>query len=68
MMHSDNSQAEINKAVSAVKKSVQLTPGTQSPKYSGHESGSYGEGGPSAGGPQSKAPGTGGGSNSSGGY
>jgi hypothetical protein len=43
-LSADNSQSEINKAVSAVKSSTDLNDANQSPKYSGHESASYGNG------------------------
>jgi hypothetical protein len=58
MLQGDPKEAAIKAAVEGVKRSVKLQGDNQSPKFSGHESAPYGEGGPSAGGPSSKGPGT----------
>lgn len=58
MLQGDPKDAAVKAAVESCKRSVQLQGDNQSPKYSGHESAPYGEGGPDAAGPSSKGPGT----------
>lgn len=48
MFTKDTSEADIKSLVAEVKSAVTLDAESQSPKYSGHESGEYGEGGPEA--------------------
>lgn len=58
MLHGDNSEQAVKAAAESAKRSVTLQADNQSPKYSGHESAPYGEGGPDAAGPSGHAPGT----------
>lgn len=58
-MERDGAKDAVRAEAEAVKRSTTLDASGQSPKFSGHESAPYGDGGPSAAGPSSHAPGTG---------
>ena len=57
MLEKDNAKQAVRDHAEAVKRSTTLQSENQSPKFSGHESAPYGEGGPDAAGPSSHAPG-----------